>query len=298
MVWRNVSVALLGLGMVVVGWGASPRNDVAAEDPAAEKTYSLRYALKEGQQLHYQVTHVAKTKTRINGTEEQSSVHTISDRHWEVVQADDESQTFDHILDSVQMTQQAGDKEEVRWSSKTDEIPPTSFQNVASQIGKAISTISINARGQELDRVEAQPSKSGRLGMGTLAIAMPEDPIAVGASWSIPREIKTKTPDKTVKMIKIRELYTLKKVSAGVATISVRSEPLTPIHEESVRAQVIQQLSNGTIRFDLDAGHMISKELTWDETVVGFQGASSMMEYRARMTEQFVDDVVRTATRP
>lgn len=298
MVWRNVSVALLGLGLVIAGWGAPQNNDLAAEDPAAEKTYLLRYSLNEGQKLHYQVTHVAKTKTRINGTEEHSSVHTISDRHWDVVQSDDEAQTFDHILDTVQMTQQAGEKEEVRWSSETDEIPPPSFKNVASQIGKVISTISINNRGQELDRVEENPSKSGSLGMGTLAIAMPEDPIAVGSSWSIPREIKTKTPDKTVKMIKIRELYTLKKVSAGVATISVRSEPLTPIHEESVRAQVIQQLSNGTIRFDLDAGHMISKELTWDETVVGFQGASSMMEYRARMTEQYVDDAVRTATRP
>lgn len=100
-----------------------------------------------------------------------------------------------------------------------------------------------------------------------------------------------------VKPFKIRELYTLEKVKSGVATISIKSEPLTPIDEESVRAQVVQQLSNGTIKFDLDAGHMISKELAWDETVVGFQGPNSLMEYRARMTEELIDDVVRTARR-
>lgn len=45
-------------------------------------------------------------------------------------------------------------------------------------------------------------------------------------------------------------------------------------------AQVVQQLSNGIIRFDIDNGHMLSKQLDWDETVIGFQGANSLMEYR------------------
>ncbi|MEO1616968.1 MAG: hypothetical protein AAFV88_14020, partial [Planctomycetota bacterium] len=58
------------------------------------------------------------------------------------------------------------------------------------------------------------------------------------------------------------------------------------------------QLSNGIIKFDLDAGHMISRELSWDETVVGFQGPNSLMEYRARMTETLTDEVIRTARKP
>jgi hypothetical protein len=94
-----------------------------------------------------------------------------------------------------------------------------------------------------------------------------------------------------------RTLYTLEKVKTGVATLSIKSEPLTPINDESVRAQVVQQLSNGAIRFDIDNGRMLSKQLDWDETVVGFQGANSLMEYRARLTESLVDDVQRTARR-
>jgi len=95
----------------------------------------------------------------------------------------------------------------------------------------------------------------------------------------------------------VRELYTLKKVKTGVATLSVRSQPLTPLNEESVRAQVVQQMSNGEIRFDVDNGYMLSKQLDWDETIVGFQGANSLMEYRARFSEKLVDGIPKTARR-
>jgi hypothetical protein len=42
---------------------------------------------------------------------------------------------------------------------------------------------------------------------------------------------------------------------------------------------------------------VLSKELDWDETVVGFQGENSLMEYRARVTEKLLDGPTRTAKR-
>ena len=204
--------------------------------------------------------------------------------------------TFNHIVDSVEMTQQQGGAEEVRWDSREEETPPGIFEKVAEQLGKVLSTVSVDARGQEVNREDNGGTKAS-LGMGSLTLALPEKPIAVGASWSVPREVRTRTEDGEVKTIKIRELYTLEKVKTGVATLSIKSEPLTPINDDSVRAQVVQQLSNGSIRFDIDNGRMLSKQLDWDETVVGFQGANSMMEYRARMTESLVDDIQRTASR-
>lgn len=258
--------------------------------------YLLRYTLRAGEKLHYEVTHVAKTKTRIRGAEEVSQVHTISRRHWDVTDSRESEMTFSHAVDSVEMTQQQGESEEVRWDSLSEQEPPAIFQTVAEQIGRPLSTITINPRGQESKREDHAGTKAS-LGMGSLTFTFPEEPIAVGGSWSVPREVKVRTADGEVKPIKIRELYTLEKVKTGVATLSLRSEPLTPINEESVRAQVVQQLSDGMIRFDIDNGRMISKQLDWDETVVGFQGANSLMEYRARLTETLVDDVQRTARR-
>lgn len=260
--------------------------------------YLLRYGLREGERLNYEVTHVAKTQTRIRGSEETSRVHTKSLRHWDVKNATDSgNMVFDHVLDSVALTQQQGDAAEIRWDSGSGEAPPPQFKVVASQIGSRLATLTINARGQEKHR-ENHFGTEASLGMGSLTLAFPEEPIAVGHSWSVPQEVKTRTQSGEVKPIKIRTVYTLEKVKTGVATLAVRSEPLTPIHEESVRAQLVQQLSNGTIRFDIDNGRMLSKQLDWDEQIVGFQGANSMMEYHARFTERLLEDSSRIAERP
>ncbi|MEM8670840.1 MAG: hypothetical protein AAGG48_25150 [Planctomycetota bacterium] len=266
----------------------------AQEEKATGDEYVLRYALRPGQLLRYEVTHVAKTKTRIRGAEEVSQVQTVTKRHWDVTDVNEEDMTFDHVLDAVVMTQQTGDGEELRWNSESNEDPEGPFKAVASQIGKTIATLSVNPRGQETQR-EGDSGTKASLGMGSLTLAFPEEPVAIGGSWSVPRSFKARLEDGRIENIKIREVYTLEKVKTGVATISLRSEPLTPIREESVRAQVVQQLSNGTIRFDVDNGYMLSKELNWDETVVGFQGANSLMEYRARLSEKLIDDVKKTA---
>jgi hypothetical protein len=128
-------------------------------------------------------------------------------------------------------------------------------------------------------------------------LALPEEALAIGTSWSVPREIKVRDPEGKIKEIKVRDSFTLEKVQTGVATIRVRTEVLTPIEAASVKAQIVQQLSNGTIKFDVDAGRVLSKELDWDETVVGFQGENSLMEYRARVTEKLLDGPTRTAKR-
>lgn len=271
---------------------------LSAQQPDSQpgEKYLLRYSLKTGDLLCFEVTHVAKTKTRVNGSEEISQVHTVSQRHWDVAAASPSAITFQHVIDSVEMTQQQDDGKEIRWDSRSGEKSPAVFGKVAEHIGKTLATITIDARGQELDREDHAGTKAS-LGMGSIALDFPEQPIAVGDSWPVVREVRARTQDGEVKPIKIRERYRLEKVKTGVATLSVRSTHLTPIRDESLRAQIIQQLSKGTIRFDIDNGRLLSKQLDWDETVVGFQGANSMMEYRARLTETLVDDAPRTARR-
>ncbi|TWT79417.1 hypothetical protein CA13_08170 [Planctomycetes bacterium CA13] len=279
---------------------ADPADSPASKDASHSvlERFSLRYHLNPGEKLQYEVTHQAKTKTRIRGAEEISQVHTISQRHWDILPATPEGEmVFDHVVDSVEMTQQQGEAEEIRWDSMSGEDPPSVFTLVAEQMGKKLATVTINPMGNELTREDHGGSKAS-LGMGSLTLQLPENPIAIGESWNVPHEVKARLENGEVKVIKIQERYTLEKVQTGVATLSIRSEPLTPMNEDSVRAQVVQQMSNGEIRFDIDNGRLLSKQLDWDETVVGFQGANSLMEYRARMTERLVEGVPHTAQKP
>lgn len=282
-------------GSVCSTTSAQERSDTP--DQSVLERFTLAYSLKPGEKICYEVTHQAKTKTRIRGAEEVSQVHTISQRHWDVLPTStDGEMIFEHIVDSVEMTQQQGEEEEIRWDSQSGTEPPSVFSLVAEQMGKKLATVTINSHGHEVNREDHAGSKAS-LGMGSLTLQLPEKPVAIGQSWTVPHEVKARLENGEVKIIKIQERYTLEKVQTGVATLSLRSEPLTPMRDESVRAQVVQQLSNGEIRFDIDNGRMLSKQLDWDETVIGFQGPNSLMEYRARMTEQLVDDVERTAKR-
>ncbi len=246
--------------------------------------YKLRYRMTPNMKIVSEVTHLAKTNTKINDEAQSSQSRTVSRKVWFVSDvAKNGDMTFIHQVDSVEMSQQIGDGEELRYNSETDKEPITIFQKVAEMIGKPIATISINAFGQVVER--SDEAVGSNLGMGDITIPLPEEEIEIGTQWETPREIRVRRTDGTPKSVKVRELYTLEKVSAGVAVISIRSELLTPLTEPEVEAQAVQQMSNGTIRFDLDAGRLISKKLTWDKTIVGFSGAGSIMDYSARLEE-------------
>lgn len=272
------SMTALALGMLCAA-GAAPIS-------AADVDYALQYKFQQGEQLRYRVVHMAKTKTRMGDTEETSQVRTVSVKVWDITDVNDKGEmSFNHGVDSVEMSQQTGDAEEIRWDSTTEAIPPVQFSKVAERLGRTLGSVRINTQGQVRERSDGS-SGSSSLGMGDVTMPLPENRVKIGDNWAVPREVRTRNDAGTQKIIKIRELYTLEKVQTGIATISVRSEPLTPIEDQTVKSQLVQQLSNGTIRFDIDAGRVIGRQLDWDETVVGFQGASSMMEYRARLTEE------------
>jgi hypothetical protein len=79
-------------------------------------------------------------------------------------------------------------------------------------------------------------------------------------------------------------------VAAGVATIEVKTQVLSPVDDPRIRSQLVQRLQFGTIRFDVDAGRVLSKQMDTDEIVIGFQGADSIMQYLARFTEEPVEE--------
>jgi len=294
---RVTSIVTSVIALAILFGLSSATNGAGPTGKADEAKYTLRYRFKEGETVLYEVTHIAKTKTRLRGIEEVSQVHTVSEKVWNFqAPTTPDKMKFEHSVAKVELMQQTGEKPEIRWDSTSGGEPPVEFEKVAEQLGTPLSTVSIDARGQEVAR-ETHAGSESQLGMGGLTLSLPEEPIAIGGSWNVPKEVKVRGESGDIRAIKIREVFTLEKVETGVATLSIRSEVLTPIEDGSVKAQVVQQLSNGSIRFDIDGGRVLSKQLDWDESVVGFQGANSLMEYRARMTETIAANPVRTAKR-
>lgn len=261
----------------------------------AQQRVKLEYKLKAGEQIVSKVFHQADTETLISGSREESSSQTSSIKVWEVLSVDEERMTFVYSIDSVEMKQSIGEDESVEYNSQTDKEAPRVFQRVAETVGKPLATIEIDRTGEVVKR--DKELKSPLMGIGELTVPLPKEPVAVGAEWQVNRDLRVRLDDGSYKMIKTRELYRLEKVSAGVATISMTSQPLTPVSNPAIEAQLVQQLSKGTIKFDIDSGRLLSKNLDWSENVIGFRGPESSMRYNATWSEELLPPRARTAAK-
>jgi hypothetical protein len=157
---------------------------------------------------------------------------------------------------------------------------------VAKTVGVPISTVKISPNGKVLERNNTPVLPN--FGLGDIAIPLPVEPVRVGQQWHVSNEIRVRRADGRVKRVKTRMVYRLESVKTGLATISLKTEVLTPINDPKIQSQLMQQITNGEIKFDLDAGRVVSRAIDWDETVVGFSGDDSLMKYLARYTEEMV----------
>ncbi len=286
---RNTQLLLLGL---ILGASLGQSTSTAQET----KKYLLQYKLKPGETIISKVVHVAETRTKMSGQEENSSSRTSSEKEWKVIDVNgDGEMTFEYRINRVSLTQSVGEDQEFSYDSDGDGEVPDIFKPVAETVGKTLATVTINSQGQVLER--DKELKTPQLGMGELTLPLPDYAIAVGERWSVPRELRVKMESGIYKKIKVRELYTLQKVSTGVATISIVTQPLTPVSDPAVESQLIQQLSKGELRFDVDQGRLLSKRLDWSEEVVGFRGAETSLRYDGKFVEEILTGSNRTARR-
>jgi hypothetical protein len=83
-------------------------------------------------------------------------------------------------------------------------------------------------------------------GIGDLTIPFPNQPVKPGNTWSIPEELPITLDTGTIKKVSIRQRYKLDKVEAGVATISVETQILTPVNDPKIQSQLVQRMQRGT----------------------------------------------------
>jgi hypothetical protein len=239
------------------------------------------------EELRWKVVHLVTIDTKIRATEQRVQTRSVSTKAWRVRAVDDQGNiTFVHQVDSVNMWQNVGGRQEIRYNSETDKTPPAEYEQVAKSVGVPLATFTINPFGKVTHRESDHPHFDPP-GMGELTLPLPDHPVPIGASWEIPDEVKVRLEDGRVPRVLTRQLYTLEKVEAGVATIKVKTEVLTPVTDPKIQSQLVQRLTHGTVKFDLDAGRVLSKQMDLDETVIGFNGADSLMQYLARFTEEY-----------
>lgn len=250
----------------------------ATRRAASGQQYELRYKMKPGEVIRWKVEQMASTETRVAGHEEKSSLRSRSGYLWTVTDVDSlGNMTFENKLESASEWQKIGDEEPVSWDSTGKGEVPELFMATAEKIGKPIATITLNPRGEVINRVDM--IKAIEIGVGPIAIPLPEEKVAIDAQWAIAEDLQARRKDTSLKTLKTRVLYTLRDVDNGIATISFRREILTPVDDAWIQMQLQQKMNRGSIEFDIPNGRIVRRIVQWDEQVQGFEGDDSFLRY-------------------
>jgi hypothetical protein len=267
----------------------------AGEAKEGEKVL-LQYKFAAGDVLRYEVEHKATVRSTIKGTTQTVRTDSKSTRAWKVLDVLPGGEIeFAHVIEHVRMKNELPDRAPLEYDSKEDAAAPPGFEQVASAIGVTLTIHRIKPTGEIVSREVKHPHQGQEADL-PITIPLPAAPVAAGAKWDEPHQLFIESKDQKRK-IDTRRHFELKSISGGVATIDATYQVLTPV-EPDVEAQLVQRLTSGQIRFDIERGRIISQQHDVDRRIVGFAGPASSMHYLSRFTERILEDGERVADKP
>jgi hypothetical protein len=271
----------------------------ASESTAPQSAkYQLRYVFQPGQVIRWEVLQQASVRTAINGDAETVDTVSRSCKVWRVKEVKpDGTAVFEHSVAWVDMRQQFGARNPVRYDSRTGEKPPMGFEDVAGAVGVPLAVVTLDSTGKVLSRRRLPVRGTSKI-EGEMTLPLPAEAIPLGHTWSKTVEVEVRLPGGVVKKVSVIQKFTLEQVKTGVARIGVVNAVLTPVRDPAIEAQLVQHESTGFVRFDVDAGRVLEQQFDHDRHVVGFRGPASNMHYLSRFTEKFqsVETKVAAAT--
>jgi len=306
---RSISVPLFLLCVLLIttlARGATERTADAdstwraaqsPEKPQSTK-YDLRYKLKRGDVLRFEVTHRASIRTTIDETTQAAQTKTDSVKVWKVIDVLPAGDIeFINSVERVHMVNQLPDRDPVEYDSDRDETPPPGFEDAASAVGVPLSVVRMTKRGKIVRRQEKIPGRTTEED-APIALRLPEKPVAIGDTWDDPFELPVLLEDDKSKTIQTRRHHKLADVSNGIATIEVTYQVLSPI-DARIESQLVQRLMEGEVRFDMKSGRIIGQQMDIDKRILGFAGPTSSMQFIMRMEEELLKSepkIARKAT--
>lgn len=274
---------LLALALIVVA--GTPSAHAASR---TKTKYRLQYKFKMGEVLRYRVEHATNVRTTIDGKSQEAETLSQSTKAWKVTDVlPGGEMEFVHVVEAVRMTNHSPGAASHTYDSASDETPPPGFEQVASAINTPISVIRIAPTGKVVRREQKRPQPQAADDL-PITLELPDEPIAVGHSWSRTYDVSAERKNGAKMNVRTRRVCRLRQVQHGVATIEVEYQILTPV-SSYVRSQLVSRLTDGTVRFDIDAGRIIEQDHRVDSRVLGFAGQASSMHFVSRFEEELVE---------
>lgn len=270
----------------------------AAEPAAPRGKYLLQYKFALGEVLRYQVRHATNLRSTVDGTTQNVKTESDSVKVWKVTDVlPSGDMEFIHLVESVRMTNETPNQPPRTFDSTSKTPPAAGFEAAARAVGVPLVAVRISPDGKIVSREEKLPQQAAPAEDMPITLELPPQPIAVGEKWDHAYHIVVKKQGGADMQIRTRRVCRLRQVRSGVAVIDVEYQILTPV-DPFVRAQIVERLTKGTVRFDIERGRVIQQQHDVDRREVGFaaKGSASSMHFVGRTQERLLDAQAEVAT--
>lgn len=262
-----------------------PAAAATAED--AEK-HLLQYRFSLGETLRYRVEHDAHVRSTIEETTQEVESTSESIKAWRVTDVLPDGQIeFIHVVESAKMSNKRPKQPVAEFDSTSDAPPAPLFAAAAKSIGVPLTLIRMTPDGKIVHREEKHQQPEATDDM-PITLRLPGKSIVVGDKWDQVYDVQTERKTGAKLTIKTRRLCELQSVKQGVATIRVSYQILTPV-DAYTQSQLVERLTTGVVRFDIERGRILSQQHDVDKRILGFAGKTSRMHFTARLQERLVE---------
>ncbi|MBO7708706.1 MAG: hypothetical protein J6S42_08515, partial [Thermoguttaceae bacterium] len=258
--------------------------------------YLLRYRFEPDSDQRWNVAHRVRKKVLMSGLE--TEIETVSQivRRWHIephsadLPADLETVTY--FIDEMILDQQETGKDPIRYDSRVDDEVPAEISVFGTEkaVGQEISRFKIDQFGMMTEKEKMIQEYGGSPKDSRLLFPFPEEPVAVGETWTLPYTIFLQNRDKTVKTINAILKFTLTNVAGDLAVIEVRTVPTSIIGDPYLEGQLAERLFTGSCRLDMKSGKAIKTEVEFSRSVPEAYGTATFLDYRCRITEEAIPE--------
>jgi hypothetical protein len=275
---------------------SKPESGSPSKKGSKEQKWLLQYQFQMGEVLRYQVHHMANVRTTIEETTQQVESKSDSIKAWKVTDVlPDGSMEFVHVVEHVRMSNKTPSRPWAEYDSQHNKTPPVGFEQAARSVGVPISVIRLAPTGEILAREEKIPQPGHTPDM-PITVRLPDSPIGVGTKWNDSYQVRVQRKSGANLKIQTRRHCKLLKVQHGIATFRVDYQILTPV-DAYTESQLVERLTKGTVRFDLEKGRIVSQEMAVDRRVLGFSGGTSSMHFISKLEERLLGPNEKLARR-
>ncbi len=276
---------------------AAPVSETAASPAEGPQKIRLVYRFIPNQVVRYDVSHEMEITTQFSETTEVARNKSEARKNYRVVGVNaDGSGELELMLDWVRMTAKLGDADVgVEFISDNPQFHSPKFKHILETVGKPQAVIRFSPTGAPLQVTANKPLEAVQPGAGG-ADASPEsylplfpaEAVAVGETWKERYDITARTSDKLPIKVEMLRVYQVSKIQDGRAEIDFKTTILTPIHDPTVSAQLIQRETAGKMVFDMAQGLIVSRDVVVDRTVINPFGSKSSMRAVSKYRERLI----------